>query len=631
MKLASFLTLLVVLVGTTAWYARPERPDRPNEAAVADRPREILEGDYVSSDACRACHPWQHATWSDSYHRRMTQRVTPETVLAPFDVSVTAFGRTIHLLREGDRFFAEMDDPLWMDRRMPAPRVKRPLVLATGSHHEQDFWFPDETGRALALLPIVYRIAEKRWVPYGSTLLTPPRPPDEPLTQELGAWNRNCLQCHSTFPRPHLDWNTAVDTQVAEFGIACEACHGPGAKHVQRYSKPWRRYVEHLSEKRDPSIVNPARLSGPRSSEVCGQCHMVTTVLGPATHPEWNESGPAYRPGDDLEATRDVVSFDILERPIMQRILQMEPDFMRQHFWPDGMIRVAGREYHGVRDSPCFAGRKYSCLSCHTMHSDPSDQRPALEWANDQLVGAMQGDDACLQCHRQFRGAVEAHTHHAESSEGSRCYNCHMPYTSYGLLKATRSHEVDVPDIPVTEATGRPNACTACHVDRSLGWAADQLQVWYGRARPPLDDERNHLSAAVLDLLRGDAGQRALAAWHLGWPAARKASASEAVASWSVPLLAQLLVDPYDAVRFIAADSLRQALEEAGIEYDFVGNESDRIAARDRLIHWWSQSRVGTMPSDPTTVALRTDGSIDQERITALLGRRDDRPIFLNE
>src|SRR3712207_7676206 len=58
---------------------------------------------FRSSDACRACHPAQHATWHRSFHRTMTQYATPDAVkasfegLAPFPVQ----GGHIELSREG--------------------------------------------------------------------------------------------------------------------------------------------------------------------------------------------------------------------------------------------------------------------------------------------------------------------------------------------------------------------------------------------------------------------------------------------------------------------------------------------------------------------------------------------------
>src|SRR4029079_17225105 len=77
-------------------------------------------------------------------------------------------------------------------------------------------------------------------------------------------WNDNCVFCHNVAPNPGFDgarWNT----EVAELGIACEACHGPAGEHARINRDPMRRYALHLSDAGDPTIVNPARLSPARS------------------------------------------------------------------------------------------------------------------------------------------------------------------------------------------------------------------------------------------------------------------------------------------------------------------------------------------------------------------------------
>src|SRR5437870_1739270 len=52
---------------------------------TAGRPVQVVEEGYVSSTACRACHPAQYDSWHTSFHRSMTQIATPETVQADFD------------------------------------------------------------------------------------------------------------------------------------------------------------------------------------------------------------------------------------------------------------------------------------------------------------------------------------------------------------------------------------------------------------------------------------------------------------------------------------------------------------------------------------------------------------------
>src|SRR5208282_3385210 len=90
------------------------------------------------------------------------------------------------------------------------------------------------------------------------------------------AWNVGCIDCHSTAGQPWQGKDeVSFDTRVAEFGIACEACHGPAGEHIRQNSNPWRRYALHFQKQGDPTIVNPSRLSSKRSSEICGRCHSV--------------------------------------------------------------------------------------------------------------------------------------------------------------------------------------------------------------------------------------------------------------------------------------------------------------------------------------------------------------------
>jgi len=58
---------------------------QPAEHEVTNRPNQVVEADFTSSNSCRACHPAQYATWHASYHRTMTQVASPVTVVADFD------------------------------------------------------------------------------------------------------------------------------------------------------------------------------------------------------------------------------------------------------------------------------------------------------------------------------------------------------------------------------------------------------------------------------------------------------------------------------------------------------------------------------------------------------------------
>ncbi len=551
----------------------------------------------------------------------MTQVPSPATVIGRFDgAPLRADTRAYRPVRRAGQFLIEISDP----DTAPA-RTSRPVALVTGSHHMQLFWFPSGRGRELSLLPFAYLREEQRWIPRSAAFLKPPGDPDY-WGLEAGHWNTNCIHCHATAGRISVTGRLAdLDSRVAEFGIACEACHGPAARHVALH----RDDPGHAG-KPEAALVDPSQLPGRRSAQICGQCHGIVVEKTSADFPvaALLARGHRYRPGDDLDDTRMVAgSGDPAARAMVAK-LSGSPTFVEDSFWSDGMVRVSGREYNGLIDSPCARNPAFSCLSCHQLHPNPGDRRPRAVWADDQLAPDMDGDHACVQCHDRYRAPdrLAAHSHHPTGSTGSRCTNCHMPYTTYGLLKAIRSHQVSSPNVKVSLATGRPNACNQCHLDRTSAWTAGHLHDWYDSPLPALSADDKAIAASLLWLLRGDAGQRALAAWSFGWAPAHKAAG----ATWLAAPLARLLDDPYDAVRFIACRSMRRLPGFANFACDFLAPPSKRLLATERALAHWRRVNPRRAQANPAII-VGPDGEPDGDVTARLVRQRDNRPVRLQE
>ena len=446
-------------------------------------------------------------------------------------------------------------------------------------------------------------------------------PPDAAYTSETARWNETCSRCHSTHPlsRPDLP-SGRWDTLVGEFGISCEACHGPAEEHVRMR----RATRDGGSEPADDQIVNPVDLPHGLASQVCGQCHGVTMPPSMPAYVDYLTNGYRYRPGQRLADSVVVVRDDQQTRDSLQELPREEVEsHIKNSFWPDGMVRVAGVEYNGLIESACYLRGKLSCFSCHTMHQSSDDPRDAAEWADDQLGVGMHGDQACLQCHDADQYS-EQHTHHPGESSGSRCYNCHMPHTTYGLLKMMRSHKISNPNVALDLKAGRPNACNLCHLDKTLEWSAGHTAQWYGHRPPELDDDQRQVASSLLWLLRGDANQRAVAAWNLGWQPALDASGNR----WQAPFLARLLEDPYPAVRFISQRSLKRDERFKDVQYDFVGSEKNRRKARDHVWDTWVQTPLANPPQH---ILIDPRGSLNEELLDRFIRQRDDRPVQLAE
>jgi hypothetical protein len=486
--------------------------------------------------------------------------------------------------------------------------------MSTGSHNQQIYWYETGKSRLLGQLPAIWLTADRRWIPRRAAVMHPPGPS---AFSETGAWNAVCVACHTTNGQPQFDTpfgsqpiaSQTADTRAAEFGVSCEACHGPSEEHVRVNRSPLRRYALHFSGRPDPTIVQPMRLSPRLSSQVCGQCHAFWEFADAQRERQANVHGMPYRPGDELAATRFIVQpTKNLDSPVMKAFVEADAGFIRDIFWSDGMVRATGREYNGLIDSPCYKNatdekRTLTCFSCHTMHTAAGDDRAIGQWADDQLVPDASGDEACLQCHRAGSGSRRTlpanHTRHGAGSAGSSCYNCHMPYTTYGLLKTIRSHQVSSPSVPATLDTGRPNACNLCHLDKTLAWTAGYLDTWYGATTPRLGDDEHAVAASLLWLLKGDAGQRAIVAQSMGWAAAQQASGT----GWLTPYLALMARDSYDAVRYIAARSQRTLPP----------------FRRDQL------------PRGNPQLLIQADGTFNAEVVNRLVRERNNRRVFYRE
>ncbi len=615
---AGLVVVVLTLGGGFLWERHLTRRAESDARFLATVPQQNRPDGYVSSDNCRSCHPSQYDSWHQTYHRTMTQVAAPNTVLGNFDnVKLELLGKTYFLERRGGEFWADLEDPEWEPPRgaiQPAPRVQRRLGLLTGSHHMQAYWVPSARGNGQLLFPFAWLNADQRWVPFHNTFLRDPAIPPSKQT-----WNLNCINCHATGGQPLPNQQQMqFETRSGELGIACEACHGPSEDHIRANQNFLNRYARHFSVEPDPHMVNPAKLPSKASSQICGQCHSIKWI---PNREDYLENGFRYRPGQELAQTEPVVRPTRLnEQPWLTQPLKQSPEFLRDRYWPDGMVRVSGREYNGLIESPCHQRGELSCLSCHSMHKSID--------RDDQIALGREGNQACLQCHTSIGDKLTQHTRHAAGSSGSLCYNCHMPHTTYGLLKTIRSHQIDSPTVSSTLKTGRQNACNLCHLDQTLEWTARHLTQWYGQPAAKLSEEQRATSAAVLDLAKGEAGQRALIAWAMGWEPAQTASGKD----WLTPFLAELMTDSYSSVRYIAHRSLKSlAGEFQTLNYDFVGPEADWLAAKTNLLQLW-QSRQNTRGGQTRAqILLDAEGKLNRDALDRLLKERNNISMDLQE
>jgi hypothetical protein len=634
-RLYSIVLLVILAIAVGAGVVR--YPDVDHDL-IRSLPGRITGNGFTTSATCQACHPAEYDTWHRSYHRTMTQVATAATVLGDFDdVVLEDRGFRWRLYRQGEELWVQMPDPVWfeqpswlmqaLDPTWPdsPPQIDARVIMTTGSHHMQNYWTrrprsderslgPDNG--ALLQIPWVWLIDEARWVPNQDSFITPP----SGSVGGIATWNANCSQCHSiaTEPRTSESYDE-FETRSVELGIACEACHGPAERHVNHYRSPVRRYLRYLRQLRsdapDSTIVNPAKLEQRRSVEVCGQCHSFGAWRDEEAY---RTSGIPFRAGQDLESHRTVFRYtQYRQDPQLQEMLEADPQALESRFWADGTIRVAGREYNGLLEDVHFSESKLTCLTCHSMHE--------YQTADTQLHPNSLGNRSCLGCHEDYAGAVSAHTRHEPASSGSECMNCHMPHTTYGLFSAIRSHRIDSPNVLGSVYGGRPNACNLCHLDQTLEWSGRYLNEWYGQPLVELDEDERSIAGAALWTLKGDAVQRTILAWHLGWEPAREASGD----GWIAPYLAQLLTDSYSATRQVAYRSIAKLPGFRGFAYDYVASPPELGRKADEALRRWVG--FGGPRVTGARLLIGADGQIDLDEWRRLLGERNETPLTIKE
>src|SRR5688572_25783302 len=139
-------------------------------------------------------------------------------------------------------------------------------------------------------------------------------------------------------------------------------------------------------------------------------------------------------------------------------------------YWADGRPRRFSNDALGLWQSQCFLKGQATCTTCHDDPHEPDIER------NPQLAS---GKNAlCTGCHEDLGRRLGEHTRHRPGGAGSSCVGCHMPPTVYSIKARIADHTIGVPAPENTVRFGIPNACNACHQDRSADWAVQAMGAW---------------------------------------------------------------------------------------------------------------------------------------------------------
>lgn len=315
---------------------------------------------YAGSTACRECHSEVYAQWRLTPHARMLVNAKKD----PTAVLATDFNDDI-------------------------PFSKGEIAYTVGSHWVQKYL--TRIDGTLYVLPKYWNIPARKWEPYSI------------WNWREQPYNIFCDGCHAVGFDP-------ATKSFFEPGVGCEACHGPGLKHVKSGGK--------LS-----AIVNPKKLPEDRALMICMACH----TDGQDKETETFPFPAGFVPGRDL---RDYFTDFFMPKPKS-----------KAWYWGSMDLLERKRMYY------FFQSKFYSTArACEVCGFDRGTSAHAERY--------MTRSEYCGTCHtKRWEKYFEHSGHRVEKAE---CVDCHVPK----MAKPGRSYSIHDHKFDYSQPVP---ACTTCH------------------------------------------------------------------------------------------------------------------------------------------------------------------------
>ncbi|MEC9477066.1 MAG: tetratricopeptide repeat protein [Planctomycetota bacterium] len=418
----------------------------PGLTAVAQDPLQ-----YVGRQVCAGCHQQQLNEWTGSHHDLSMLEIGDAASQASFAGQEVRHGGLL------SRFITVDDVPV-IEVEDSSGKQTLPVKYFFGVTPCQQVLVEGKRGR-LQSYPVPWADSSAeggaRWYPLFPDETTPP---GDPLHWSgiLNNWNHMCAECHSTGLVKGYDPATdSFKTSWQELDVSCEACHGPGSQHVS-WARQWNSLPQ--DERPEPpqqtgfpvklhhEVASWVRAEGEKvarrdpplkhhgETESCARCHSRRTALTDGSIP-----------GSPLSDTH---LLSLLEVGL---------------YHDDGQI-LDEVYVHGSFLQSRMYSEGVTCSDCHDPHSGTL---------------LLEGNALCIGCHDPGLYDLTAHHHHAESTSGSFCVDCHMPSRNYMTVDPRRDHSFRIPRPDLTIRIGTPNACNGCHQNQTPAWASEKVADWF--------------------------------------------------------------------------------------------------------------------------------------------------------
>jgi hypothetical protein len=328
--------------------------------------RNLPDSLYVGSQACRRCHQAIYDSFLSTAHNLTSVQASGKFIKGSFDPERNHFSYNkfmeVVLEKKNDSYFQTS-----YINGLPLQSESFDIVIGSGRKGQTYLYWKDDQ---LFQLPVSYSKRTDSWC----------NSPGYPVS--MARFDRvipaNCLECHGSFAKFDQANNiTFFNKTSIVYGVNCERCHGPAARHVNFH-------LQNPQEKTGYFISTKKTFTRQQSLDVCALCHGgVRQALKPPF---------SFVAGDKLT------------------------DFSVPTYNEDSaaLLDVHGNQYGLLMASKCFKQSEMNCASCHNVHKEEINV-PALY------------SSRCMNCHNEASHKTCTLPQTTSLGLSNNCIDCHMP------------------------------------------------------------------------------------------------------------------------------------------------------------------------------------------------------------
>ena len=348
-------------------------------AAAATKKKE-----FVGSEKCKSCHAEEYKSWKETFHAKMLQP------------------RKRGILKEAvEKWATDGTNPGPTKGNVTGVVLKLDDVqYVVGSKWKQRYLVKNDQTGNLQFMDKQFNRLSGKWENYG----------------QKNDWNTQCATCHTTGYRITAYDDKAKKTVKSEFvemNVGCEACHGPGAKHIS---------AKKANKKK--TIFNPANVDSQAQTRVCGYCHVrVETEKWHTAQGTPREDMPAPKLGETYIAGQDWTKWEGVIMPGLQPDQPFTKEYtgefkgmfkVDEHSKANGIYEEGKhhQQYQGFVQSTHFKNGNMSCITCHSPHAGKGKLKKVPK-------------DACKTCHTNGEYTVEKYMPNTGQTAGGLFVRTH--------------------------------------------------------------------------------------------------------------------------------------------------------------------------------------------------------------